>query len=104
MTTLILLAILAYFLPSIIGLNKRHAAGIFLLNFFLGWTFIGWIVALLWACASDVPAPVPASPLVYSNVYSHVLAVPEGPGNYCSRCGNIRFPSARFCSVCGSPS
>ena len=99
MTTFILLAILAYFLPSIIGHNKRSAAGIFLLNFFLGWTFIGWIVALLWACASDVPAPARA-PVVYS----HVLAVPEGPSNYCSRCGNIRFPSARFCSVCGSPS
>ena len=99
MTTFILLAILAYFLPSITGHNKRSAGGIFLLNFFLGWTFIGWIVALLWACASDVPVPV-AAPVVYS----HVLAVPEGPGNYCSRCGNIRFPSARFCSVCGSPS
>lgn len=99
MTTLILLAILAYFLPSIIGLNKRHAAGIFLLNFFLGWTFIGWIVALLWACTSDVPPRVPA-PVVSS----YVMAVPSGAGNYCSRCGNIRFPSARFCSVCGSPS
>jgi hypothetical protein len=99
MTTFILLAILAYFLPSIIGHNKRSAAGIFLLNLFLGWTFIGWIVALLWACASDVPARV-AAPVVSS----YVMAVPSGAGNYCSRCGNIRFPSARFCSVCGSPS
>jgi H+/Cl- antiporter ClcA len=92
--TFVLLVILAYFLPSIIGHNKRHAAGIFLLNFFLGWTFIGWIVALLWACTSDVPAPVPVP----------VVVVAGGAGNYCSRCGNIRFPSARFCSICGSPS
>ena len=38
-----------YFLPWIIALirGKRDTLGIFLLNFFLGWTFIGWIVALV---------------------------------------------------------
>lgn len=44
-----------YFLPSIIALSrkKNNAAGIILLNFFLGWTFIGWIVSLIWACLKD---------------------------------------------------
>ena len=28
---------------------------ILLLNFFLGWTMIGWIVALVWAVKTDVP-------------------------------------------------
>jgi len=44
-----------YFLPSIIALtrSKRDLLGIFLLNFFLGWTFIGWIVALVWAVKTD---------------------------------------------------
>lgn len=43
-----------YFLPSIIAFIRRShsSAGVFLLNFFLGWTFIGWIVALVWAIAS----------------------------------------------------
>ena len=71
--TFVLLVILAYFLPSIIGHDKRHAAGIFLLNFFLGWTFIGWIVALLWACTSDVPAPVPV-PVVSSRAEPEITA------------------------------
>ena len=46
-----------YFLPSIIALgrNKRDITAIVLLNFFLGWTMIGWIVALIWAVKTDVP-------------------------------------------------
>jgi hypothetical protein len=49
-----------YFLPSIIALarSKRNILSIFLLNLFLGWTFIGWVVALVWAVKVDVPAPV----------------------------------------------
>jgi hypothetical protein len=46
-----------YFLPSIIALarSKRDLLAIFLLNLFLGWSVIGWIVALVWAAKSDVP-------------------------------------------------
>jgi len=51
---------LMYFLPSIIALarNKRDIGGILLLNLFLGWTMIGWIVALVWAAKHDYPATV----------------------------------------------
>ena len=47
-----------YFLPSIVALarSKRDLLAIFLLNLFLGWSGIGWIVALVWAVKSDVPA------------------------------------------------
>lgn len=40
-----------YFLPTIIAILRRteSTAGIFALNFFLGWTFIGWIASLVWA-------------------------------------------------------
>jgi len=49
-----------YFLPSIIALvrNKRDIAAIALLNLFLGWSVIGWIVALIWAVKTDVPVAV----------------------------------------------
>jgi len=49
-----------YFLPSIIALarSKRNLLAIFLLNFFLGWTAIGWVVALVWAVTADAPLPV----------------------------------------------
>ena len=47
-----------YFLPSIVAIvrSKRDIAGIILLNLFLGWTMIGWVVALIWAVKTDVPA------------------------------------------------
>jgi hypothetical protein len=49
-----------YFLPSIIALarHKRDLTAIVLLNFFLGWSVIGWIVALVWAVKTDVPMVV----------------------------------------------
>jgi hypothetical protein len=44
-----------YFLPTIIALvrQKRNAIAIFVLNFFLGWTFIGWVAALFWSLATE---------------------------------------------------
>jgi len=50
---LILVAFVLYFLPSIVGWDKRNAGGIIVLNLFLGWTLIGWVAALIWAVSSD---------------------------------------------------
>jgi len=46
-----------YFLPTVIALarSKRDIVGILLLNLFLGWTMIGWVVALVWALKTDYP-------------------------------------------------
>jgi hypothetical protein len=52
---LILLAVLAgavvYFLPTIIASNRKHpnSGPILVLNLLAGWTFLGWIGALIWA-------------------------------------------------------
>ena len=48
-----ILILAIYFLPSIIGYNHRNANSICLLNLFLGWTAIGWIVAMIWAVSED---------------------------------------------------
>ena len=50
-----LIGLLIYFAPSLIaGKNgKKNTTAIFALNFFLGWTFLGWVVALVWACMED---------------------------------------------------
>ncbi len=42
-------SIVLYFLPSIVGRKKKNFGSILVLNIFLGWTFIGWVVALAWA-------------------------------------------------------
>jgi len=43
--------LLLYFLPTVIVLARRHQDGlaIFMLNLLLGWTALGWIVALIWS-------------------------------------------------------
>ncbi|MCW4469714.1 superinfection immunity protein [Flavobacterium sp. MFBS3-15] len=54
MTELILIFIilLLYFLPAYIASNRRAVDRtlIFVLNLLVGWTFIGWIAMLIWAC------------------------------------------------------
>ena len=42
-----------YFIPSALGINKRNAGAIFALNLFLGWTFLGWVIALVWAVCKE---------------------------------------------------
>ena len=49
------LLILIYFVPAIVAIckSKKQKTAIIILNIFLGWTFIGWVVALVWACMED---------------------------------------------------
>lgn len=49
---ILLLALFIYFLPTMIGWNKKSVAGITILNLFLGWSILGWIAALIWAVES----------------------------------------------------
>src|SRR5438094_5884390 len=46
-----LLALALHFLPSIVAAVRHHQnfAAIFVLNILLGWTLIGWVVALVWS-------------------------------------------------------
>ncbi len=40
-----------YFIPTIIAFSQDRVnkGAIFCMNLFLGWAFIGWVVALIWA-------------------------------------------------------
>lgn len=46
--------IVLYFLPTIIVVKRRHRStgGIVALNILAGWTFIGWLIALVWSLSS----------------------------------------------------
>ncbi len=48
---LFLIGLVIYFLPSIIAAFRRHpnTVAIFLIDLLLGWSFIGWVGALIWA-------------------------------------------------------
>jgi Superinfection immunity protein len=59
--TLLLITIVAmYFVPAWVADSRHHPqrAAIFVTNIFLGWTFLGWVAALIWA-ATAVPAGNP---------------------------------------------
>jgi hypothetical protein len=52
---IITFATFTYLLPFAVavGRGRTNTPAIFILNLFLGWTLIGWIIALVWACAHD---------------------------------------------------
>lgn len=47
-------------LPTFIALYRdvRHVASIAVINVFLGWTYVGWVVALAMAVRTRDPLPV----------------------------------------------
>lgn len=52
---IVVAALCVYFFPSIVAILRRVNIGqVIVINLFLGWTFIGWVSALVVACASKV--------------------------------------------------
>lgn len=57
-------AVILYVLPCFIAFRRKHRnrTAILVTNLFVGWTFIGWVVALIWASTSNVePSTAPQS-------------------------------------------
>jgi hypothetical protein len=52
--SLVLLLVFVYLLPTIVafGRNVPNKGTVAVLNIFLGWSFVGWVVSLAHACAS----------------------------------------------------
>jgi len=46
---------LFYFLPFAIAFNRKRAntGAIFALNLFLGWSLVGWVLALVWSLKDE---------------------------------------------------
>jgi len=78
---LALIAILfaLYFAPALVAALRHHPSrlGIAVLNLLLGWTFIGWIAALVWAFSNNGDR----SPVIVHNTVSPTISVgvPERP-------------------------
>ncbi len=54
----VVVCIVLYLLPTLIGLVRNHhnLLAIFAMNLLLGWIFIGWAIAMIWACWNNKPA------------------------------------------------
>jgi Superinfection immunity protein len=61
------------FLPTLVAKSRNHpnVLPIFLVNLLFGWTLVGWVISLVWACTR------PAAPVYYAPVYSAVIASPH---------------------------
>ena len=92
-----LVSLFLYFLPAYLARNRSDFTAILVLNLLAGWTFIGWIIALVWALSSghQRQVAVPAQP-----------AAPPQPAPvtsfFCSACGKSCEAEARFCTSCGA--
>ena len=87
---LVVFVIPLYFLPSILGRNKANRGAIFALNLLLGWTFVGWVVALVWAVSRDAG---PTQVIIHQTPTAAVL---------CGSCGKYSPAESRFCPTCGA--
>ena len=68
-----------YFLPSLTAKmnHKKNAQSVMVINLFLGWTLLGWVIALAMAAGQD------------AEEFS------------CSNCGALISRGTRFCPSCG---
>lgn len=50
-----LIVLALYFLPSIVAVARKvtHQGSVVVINLFLGWTFVGWVIALAMACRTS---------------------------------------------------
>jgi hypothetical protein len=89
------LVVTVYFLPSYVAWRRDHknTPAILALNALLGWTLVGWTVALVWALLADQERDEPAAPTRLVAVCSychHVNPLPAalvGKPLACGSCG-----------------
>lgn len=74
---LIILMLGVYFLPSLLGYSKGNFVAIFALNLLLGWTLIGWVIALVWSLAEDKPNTVVIQSNETKNVAAEIIQLKE---------------------------
>jgi hypothetical protein len=88
----LIIAAFLYFIPAVAGHKKQNAGAILALNLFLGWTVIGWVVALVWAMTKDTTTTV---------VVNNPGPVVTGVAVLCPHCGKYSAPGSKFCKMCG---
>lgn len=92
-----LLLLLLYFMPAAVAHSRKHNnyVSIFLVNLMLGWTVVGWAIALIWAHSDNT-----------KDRRHKVVVKPDHPLDSlvaCRMCGRQISPQATACPGCGHP-
>jgi hypothetical protein len=87
--TLVVLAVI-YFIPYGLAHSRKHPSrtGIGLLNLLLGWSIIGWLVALIWAASGRPGTSEPIGPTPDTHIK-------------CPDCAELIRREAKICKHCG---
>lgn len=58
------LGLAIYFAPTVVAVCREHenGVGIALVNLFLGWSLVGWVVALVWSTMGEYKTAVVVPP------------------------------------------
>ena len=88
---LIIFSVLMYFVPTIAARNKSQFSPVAILNLFLGWTIVGWVIALAWALEDPQQTVVQQFPV---NPFQSPI--------FCNACGKYSQGGSGFCTTCGA--
>jgi ABC-type transport system involved in cytochrome c biogenesis permease component len=77
---LLIVGLLLYFVPSVVAFVRSHHNkwAIFALNLLLGWTFLGWIAALVWSLTRPSPQPQVVH-MVHEQAQPPAVSAPPDP-------------------------
>jgi hypothetical protein len=86
---LVIIGIGIYFIPTIVASTRKvtNVGSVFVINFLLGWTLVGWAVALAMA--------------VKTNLNQTQVVIQSGMPA-CTDCGQTLQPGMKFCAGCGA--